>query len=1638
MAEEEKAIAADSFDQADEDRELGTGESEGFAKTGVLSKLVDFLIGDSSDSDEEIAKPNNENIEDKEKKSLILDQKLESALSETTSKTTGVYFSVLNSIIFLAFALTVNQVENVAEVTQAIRAELELEYWDVDEELQLFDINSISDIDKYVRRALLPTCYGGETFIRQYNFVVGLRFTFKRAHSIENTYDLYNDAVPWTLDNEFNPNSDSQDYEIKDMYGGIEYDETGGYRGEGGYVMYIYETGTNINNALREWRIANSLLMNRELLSLVVELVVHNRNLETTVYYFQEFVNNPGGAIETVTGSAGIFAESYEKFGARASTVLGLFIFYIIGLLFQIYESIQMWIRVLKVLWTQFKLEIEWYEYIEITSIILAITSIIFFSTNVLSYIGDFKVPVEDTDELDTIMDKCVNFRIFVRVSALTCLLLIIKAVVLLKSKFPSFGILFDTVRRANADILNFGFILIILLTAFALMGLICFGTQTQHYSSLGDSYFNLFIQMMGQLDYDTINNANPSLSDIYIIFFIVLFVFILINMFLAIVMSTYTELREQNQELLEAKAELLGEQVKQANKKWLNLLLCRVGVQTQEELAWDYYEWNQQIIKVSKEIEALTNEGPQNQEDQKNYETKVAKLTENKKALERSIADCRMTIIKSRSPSIFERIKANVGELTAETSSQLMTREQAKEKLKTTINLISERKRKAKIEEIEQESKSNYKYFLVKDMLIFLVFIIIFILMTLSRFRTENSFQIYSAMYDSLNNPEFNYNGIDMDFSQVDRAERAYFWIQSVLSPVVSKDYVYFENRLVGNPIMRSTLDRISLEVNELKSSKDAIFYTRLNSGAQNRNFYGQGGKRYNYVDKGDSNSFDYKGGFVDLYGADEEEFSESIKVFFEDALLDEQMQTFVVEYITYNSNYNSFTSVVVTFTNSLSGLFESSLEVNIVELEPYTNYPIRAFLEISFILFTVYYAYLEFKFWIIPWREANKKRLENERKDAIVFEELLKLGVRSLPSKGIEQICYKLTKYLKFGLKKVFTLTVQFLLVTHRYLNTSFFRVINFCSICLSFVTIIQLLMYLANDYVNTFDLPYVGHEHFTEFRDLVELNNNLRTVLAFNLLIIFLRLLQFFKFSKKLSILTDILGEAKLDIAFFLLMFIIILFAYSLMGFLLLGHYNADFRTLGESFVTCYNMLLGEFDTDSIVSADSILGSLFFVTFMILFNLLLLNMFIAIIGAHFDSVTAENQNEQVRGFFAEIVHVIRKYWRKKLGRVHKKKVDVVEITDPLENVVQVESDLSEAIEEYDEPRFNPEDFSPNLWVSKLESIVKTKTSNEIIFSKMIPDFMQNRVNEIIITPSTETEVLVLNEEIWKGLKVQIKLKLWRRMSIMWEETVQRKRELAAVKESNIEVSSLSKLQQRLWSSTTHEDKIQLWIGKYRFNDEERIAIWNITKFSTDNLRKLARYDDEINQDELIASSTEAELEAWATSILQPIRKLIVKFMNVVSNEDRLQMILKWEGSRSDERLLLWAGLTMFEKQQMYLGQHIPNEALLLAYMILNDIGENVILVGSADTLMSQILDSQIHNKYFELAIYEYERHGLAKCNERNEDQSRELKNTQNYLDYVNALLKEKQAKLRSAKQKALENEFHDGLADLEGQAE
>ena len=75
------------------------------------------------------------------------------------------------------------------------------------------------------------------------------------------------------------------------------------------------------------------------------------------------------------------------------------------------------------------------------------------------------------------------------------------------------------------------------------------------------------------------------------------------------------------------------------------------------------------------------------------------------------------------------------------------------------------------------------------------------------------------------------------------------------------------------------------------------------------------------------------------------------------------------------------------------------------------------------------------------------------------------------------------------------------------------------------------------------------------------------------------------------------------------------------YSIAGHALYGSHMREFSSVLLSAVTCLRMLGGEFAYTEMYKVDPAVSALFFVSFMVLLTVALLNMFIAIVAAHYN---------------------------------------------------------------------------------------------------------------------------------------------------------------------------------------------------------------------------------------------------------------------------------------------------------------------------------------------------------------------------------------------------------------------------------
>ncbi|KAJ8014337.1 hypothetical protein DPEC_G00039190 [Dallia pectoralis] len=103
-----------------------------------------------------------------------------------------------------------------------------------------------------------------------------------------------------------------------------------------------------------------------------------------------------------------------------------------------------------------------------------------------------------------------------------------------------------STLGRCAKDIMGFAIMFFIVFFAYAQLGYLLFGTQVQSFSTFVKCIFTQFRIILGDFDFDAIDQANRILGPIYFVTYVFFVFFVLLNMFLAIINDTYSEVKEE------------------------------------------------------------------------------------------------------------------------------------------------------------------------------------------------------------------------------------------------------------------------------------------------------------------------------------------------------------------------------------------------------------------------------------------------------------------------------------------------------------------------------------------------------------------------------------------------------------------------------------------------------------------------------------------------------------------------------------------------------------------------------------------------------------------------------------------------------------------------------------------------------------------------------------------------------------------------------------------------------------------------------------------------------------------------------------------------------------------------------------
>uniref|UniRef100_A0A915IHF6 Polycystic kidney disease 2-like 1 protein n=1 Tax=Romanomermis culicivorax TaxID=13658 RepID=A0A915IHF6_ROMCU len=103
-----------------------------------------------------------------------------------------------------------------------------------------------------------------------------------------------------------------------------------------------------------------------------------------------------------------------------------------------------------------------------------------------------------------------------------------------------------STLSRCSKDVGGFAIMFFIFFFAYAQLGYLLFGTQVLDYSTFYNATFTLLRIILGDFNFQALEQANRVLGPIYFITFVFFVFFILLNMFLAIINDTYGEVKSE------------------------------------------------------------------------------------------------------------------------------------------------------------------------------------------------------------------------------------------------------------------------------------------------------------------------------------------------------------------------------------------------------------------------------------------------------------------------------------------------------------------------------------------------------------------------------------------------------------------------------------------------------------------------------------------------------------------------------------------------------------------------------------------------------------------------------------------------------------------------------------------------------------------------------------------------------------------------------------------------------------------------------------------------------------------------------------------------------------------------------------
>lgn len=346
-------------------------------------------------------------------------------------------------------------------------------------------------------------------------------------------------------------------------------------------------------------------------------------------------------------------------------------------------------------------------------------------------------------------------------------------------------------------------------------------------------------------------------------------------------------------------------------------------------------------------------------------------------------------------------------------------------------------------------------------------------------------------------------------------------------------------------------------------------------------------------YTHKNDG-GFGNLGGYEFYFSVDPDLYKEQMTSLLENLhYLNESLNSLVVDFVVYNGDLNYFTYSAYIAQTLSGGEIKSSYYIWPMKLNMYftAGDKVRACFEVIILLLLIYHIYVT--------TTTLKNKFKSYKDWSSRFYEIL-------TTKQKEKRKIAKPEFLR-----------KFSCIITSY------EILDIISYVLSIVCVIYWFMYICSDLALNFRLPTNDSHFHDKFSDQVKILEIYINLSSINILLMYFRIMNYVTINKALSFLQDTMSAAMVDIVYFLIMLVVILMGFVFMAYLSFGHTLEHYKTISNSFITCFAMMIGEFDYDELLVADEAMAYFFFFFYMIFFSFILLNIFIAILERAYTKV-------------------------------------------------------------------------------------------------------------------------------------------------------------------------------------------------------------------------------------------------------------------------------------------------------------------------------------------------------------------------------------------------------------------------------